>query len=407
MVSRASSLAKSKYVLVLTTRSRDFWKNSVKESKTGNFSFWVGKYHVVGLSGEANRKMFFDDHRLDFVAAAELVRLGTEFTPPIHAIHNPTFHNGRSYFQRRLLDLQKSELLVKRLPRLARDARAAFDALAKSPSNVVNPASTCHDLVVMQACRIMCCDEIADDPKRLKRCIDHLTTLRTSNDVQSAALPWVPTRAFFTRRYATYCLISLLMPIMNSRMKKGSPRKDDALQLLVDNGDSKENILQFLPSILFIASANAGYLAGAMLNVVAHHSHWQEKIYVEIKATAAKHSKNKGAPLVDQLDSIPLDAWESSFPSIDLCLKEAIRMWVAFPMLRVNLASESIPIPRTGEVIPAGAFVSYNSTDVHYKEELYPNPMKYDPERFLEGREEFKKQTFGCEYPESSHPISK
>ena len=378
----------------------------MKESKTGNFSFWVGKYHIVGLSGEANRKMFLDDHRLDFVAAAELVRSGSEYVPPIHAIHNPTFHNGRSYFQRRLLDLQKSELLVKRLPRVTRDARATFDALANSPSDVVNPASICYRLVVMQACRIVCSDDIADDPRRLKSCVDYLTTLMSSSDAESAVLPWLPHKASLKRRYATYRLSSLLAPIVNNRMKKGSPRKDDTLQTLIDNGDSKDNILRFLNSILFIATANAGYLTGAMLNIVAHHAYWQEKIYVEIKAAAAKHSKNKGAHLVDQLDSIPLDAWESSFPSLDLCYKEAIRMWVAFPMLRVNLASESIPIPRTSEVIPARAFVSHNSTDVHYNEELYPNPMKFDPERFLEGREEFKRQTFGCEYPRvvPSHP---
>ena len=354
---------------------------------------------MIGLSGEANRKMFLNEQRLDFAASTEIFRLGPEFVPPVHAIYDQSFHNGRSYFVRRLLDLQKSELLVKRLPRVTRDARAAFDALAKSPSNVVNPTSTCYRLVVVQDCRILCCDEIPDDPKQLNSCIDYLMTLRTAIDLQGSFLPWLPSKQGFRRRYATYCLNSLIAPIVHSRMKKGSPRKDDALQTLVDNGDSKEYILRFLPNQLFIASANAGYLVGAMLNIVAHHEYWQEKIFAEIKATALKHSKAKGAPLVDQLDSIPLDAWESSFPSIDLCYKEAVRMWIAFPMLRLNVASEPLPIPRTSEVIPPGAFVAYHTADVHYNEELYPNPTKYDPERFLEGREEFKRQNFGCEYP--------
>ncbi|KAM0794057.1 cytochrome P450 [Usnea florida] len=377
------------------TRKYDFYKKSVKESKTGNFSCWLGKHHMIGLSGEANRKAFLNEQRLDFAASTEIFKLGPEFVPPVHAIYDNSFHNGRSYFVRRLLDLQKSELLVKRLPRVTADARAAFDALAKSPSNVVNPTSMCYRLVVMQDCRILCCDEISDDPKLLKSCIDHLMTLRTAIDLQGSFLPWLPSKEGFRRRYATYSLNSLIAPIVHNRMKKGSPRKEDALQTLVDNGDSKEYILRFLPNQLFIASANAGYLVGAMLNIVAHHAYWQEKIFVEIKATALKHSKAKGAPLVDQLDSIPLDAWESSFPSIDLCYKEAVRMWIAFPMLRLNVASEPLPIPRTSEVIPPGAFVAYHTADVHYNEELYPNPTKYDPERFLEGREEFKRQNFG------------
>ena len=384
---------------VLITRSRDFWKNAVKESKTGNFSFWLGKYHVVGMSGEATRKIFLDDHRLDFIAGAELVGVGPDYVPPVHEIYKPTFHNGRSYFHRRLLDLQKSEQLVKRLPRVTGDARTVFEALAKSPSCVMNPSSTCYRLVLKQGCRVVGTDEISDDPKRLESCIGYMTTLMSTSDLHRAALPWLPSKSQLRRRYTVYCLTSLVAPIVNKRMKKGAPRKDDALQTLVDNGDSKENIIHFLKVIVFIVSANAGYLAGAMLNIVAHHVHWQEKIYREIKATAAAHSKNKGATLVEQLDSIPLDAWESSFPSIDICLKEAIRMWVAFPMIRKNLAPEPIAIPQTGEVIPANGFASYNSTDVHYNEELYPNPLKYDPERFLEGREEYKKQNFGCKYP--------
>ena len=371
----------------------------MKESKTGNFSFWLGKYYVVGISGEANRKLFLDDHRLDFVTGAELVRMGPDFQPPAHEIFNPNFHNGRSYFQRRLLDLQKSEQLVKRLPRVTKDARATFEALEKLPSGVINPTSTCFSLVVKQGCRIVGTDEISDDPKRLESCIGYCATFLANQDIHTVVLPWLPSKSNIRRHYTTFCLTRLLGPIVDKRMKNGALRKDEALQTLVDNGDSKENIMFFLRITLFIVSANAGYLAGAMLNIMAHHVYWQDRVYGEIKAAAATYSRNKGAPLVDQLDSLPLDAWESSLPSIDLCLKEAMRMWVAFPMIRKNLASEAIPIPRTGEVIPANGFVSYNSTDVHYNEELYPKPMKYDPERVLEGREEFKKQNFGCEYP--------
>lgn len=120
------------------------------------------------------------------------------------------------------------------------------------------------------------------------------------------------------------------------------------------------------------------------------------QIYSEIKAVAEAHSNSSKAPLVDQLDSIPLDAWETFFPSIDLCFKEAIRMWVAFPMIRLNMASQSVAIPGTDEVIPAGTFAAYNTTEVHFNPELYPDPYKYDPDRFREGREEFKKEAYGC-----------
>ncbi|KKA17947.1 Uncharacterized protein T310_8106 [Rasamsonia emersonii CBS 393.64] len=377
------------------TRKQIFWDNAVAESKTGNFSFWLGKHHVVGVSGEAARKMYLDHRDLDFVAGAALVGHGPDFVPPIHEIFHPTFHNGRSYFQRRLIDLLKSEQLAKRLPRARSDARAAFEALAKNPSGVMNPSYTCYRIVVKQCVRLVCTDEISDDPKLLERCLGYLTILQSTTSIHTVAVPWLPSLSYMKRRYGRYGLRSLVTPIVSRRMKKGTPRVDDALQVLIDNGDSKEYIINFLISILFISTANAGVLAGAMLNIMAHHPDWQEKIYGEIKAAAAAHSKNKDAPLVDQLDSIPLEAWDSSFPSLDLCFEEAIRMWVAFPMIRLNTAPDPIPIPGTDEVIPAGSFASYNTTDVHFNEELYPNPARYDPNRFREGRQEFKKQTYG------------
>ena len=385
-------------------RFRLFWRDAIRKSKTGNFSFWLGKNHVVGVSGEAARKMYLDNRSLDLIKGITLIGHGPDFingrSTVIHDIWKPTLANGRTYAQRRLLDLQKSEQLAKRLPRVTQDARDAFKAMAKNPTGVMNPAKACYKIVVTQGSRIVCADEISDNPKLLGSLLACVPTLQRTSSLHLLAFPWLSyfSIAYWKRRWGRYGLSRVVTPIVNKRMKKGAPRVDDALQTLIDYGDSKDYITNFCISMLFIAGANAGVLSGAMLNIVAHHPDWQEKIYREIKATAEAHSRNKNASLVEQLDSIPIDFWESSFPSIDLCYKEAIRMWVAFPMGRMNDTSNPIPIPGTDEVIPPGSFACYNTIDVHYNEKLYPEPMKWDPERFREGREEFKKETYGCEY---------
>ena len=373
-------------------------------SKTGNFSFWLGKNHIVGVSGEAARKMYLDSRELDLIKGIVLIGHGPDFidgrSTVIHDIWKPVGPTGRTYAQRRLLDLQKSDQLVKRLPCVTRDACAAFEEMAKNPSGVTNPAKACFGIVVTQASRIVFTDEVPDDPKLLKSLSTYVPVLLSTSSLHLLAFPWMSyfSKAYWMRRWARRGLTSIVTPIVNKRMAKGAPRVDDALQTLIDNGDSMDYIINFSISMLFIAGANAGALTGAMLNIVAHHPHWQEKMYREIKAAAEAHSRNKNAPLVEQLDSIPLEAWESSFPSIDLCYAEAIRMWVAFPMGRMNDTPNPIPIPGTNEVIPPGSFACYNTIDVHYNEELYPNHMKWDPERFREGREEFRKQAYGCEY---------
>ena len=46
------------------TARRDFWRKAIRESKTGNFSFHVGKHPVIGISGEEGRELFLNSRHL-------------------------------------------------------------------------------------------------------------------------------------------------------------------------------------------------------------------------------------------------------------------------------------------------------------------------------------------------------
>lgn len=48
------------------TKRWDFYRNSVRRSPTGHFTFHVGPHTVVGLSGEKGRKTFFENKSLGF-----------------------------------------------------------------------------------------------------------------------------------------------------------------------------------------------------------------------------------------------------------------------------------------------------------------------------------------------------
>lgn len=397
-------------IFKLTTTPRDFWRKSVARSKTGNFSFWLGKNHVVGVSGEAARKMYLEDRRLHQIKGITLIGHGPDFidgrSTVIHDIWKGTGSSGRTYAQRRLVELQRSELLAKRLPLVTRDARQAFESMAKGPSDIISPAKACFGLVTIQGTRIVGANEIAEDPKLLQSLLTYIPILQFTNTLYLLAFPWLSyfSLGYWKRRYGRWGLTRIVKPIVEKRMAPGAPRVDDALQYLIDRGDSKDYISTFLVSMLFIAGANTSVISGSMLNIVAHHPDWQERIYAEIKASAAAHCTKQAAdkPLVEQLDLLSLEGWEKMSVSLDLCYQEAIRMWVAFPMGRYNDTSEPIPIPGTNEVIPAGSFACYNTIDAHYNEKLYPEPMKWDPERWREGRKEFEAEIHGCEYSLSS-----
>lgn len=194
----------------------------MQKSETGNFSFWLGRNHVVGVSGEAARKMYLDNRDLDLIKGITLIRHGPDFingrATVVHDIWKSTLPNFRTYAHHRLLDLHKSEQLAKRLPYVTRDARAAFEALVKNPSGVTNPAKACFRIVVTQGSRIVSTDEILDNPKLLEGLLTYLPILRSTSSLHLFAFPWLSymSIAYWKRRYGRYGVTRIVTPIVNT-----------------------------------------------------------------------------------------------------------------------------------------------------------------------------------------------
>ncbi|KAG6014617.1 hypothetical protein E4U41_004799, partial [Claviceps citrina] len=217
------------------------------------------------------------------------------------------------------------------------------------------------------------------------------------------AVPWLPSVAHSRRRYYRYRLRRLFEPVVRARIEEPAAPGSDALQILLDSGVSADYIVVFLISILFISIANAGKVLGILLNLFCQHPAWQDRVLAEIAAAVAADKANKNndndkhaaASLLDRLDGLPLHLWESSFPFVDQLLREAIRMHVSFPMTRLNDSPQPIPIPGTGQVIPSQSFVAYNTNDAHLNEDMYPNPLQFDPHRFDPAREAARTESYG------------
>ncbi len=79
----------------------------------------------------------------------------------------------------------------------------------------------------------------------------------------------------------------------------------------------------------------------------------------EIANAASKYSTNDDASLPDRLAALPIEAWETEFPMLDLCLKETIRVQGQGTFQRRNVSGSDVTIG--GEVVPNGAFAVNNS----------------------------------------------
>ena len=92
-----------------------------------------------------------------------------------------------------------------------------------------------------------------------------------------------------------------------------------------------------------------------------------------------------------RLSTIPLDAWEDELPSLDLIIRETLRISRSATVFRRNIEKDM----QVGEAtIKRGDFLAYTSSDVHLNPDIYTNPMAFDPDRYGPGREEDRKETF-------------
>ena len=110
----------------------------------------------------------------------------------------------------------------------------------------------------------------------------------------------------------------------------------------------------------------------------------------ELESLVASHSHNLSSDhLHKQLASIPLQAWEEETPVLDLIIRETLRLTMTgAPSRRIIYGDLQIG----GLTVKLGDFIVYSQADAHLDPEIYPNPHKFDPERYLPGREEDRKQ---------------
>ncbi|XP_044262894.1 cytochrome P450 4C1-like [Tribolium madens] len=63
------------------------------------------------------------------------------------------------------------------------------------------------------------------------------------------------------------------------------------------------------------------------------------------------------------------------------CIKETLRLFPSVPFIS-RYASEDF-VTKTGYAIPEGTVMHIHIFDLHRNEEIYPEPLKFDPDRFL------------------------
>lgn len=116
---------------------------------------------------------------------------------------------------------------------------------------------------------------------------------------------------------------------------------------------------------------------------------WKAKAVAEVRSFITKYAQKGTDSVSEQLSQVPPQAWEDEMPVLEVCLRETIRITLTGGALRRVMPKASTPA-FNGHKLQPGSFVAYPIADVHHNPDIYPDPMRWDPNRFARGED--KKQ---------------
>ncbi|KAF8884765.1 cytochrome P450 [Gymnopilus junonius] len=228
--------------------------------------------------------------------------------------------------------------------------------------------------------RMATCQELAEDRKSIDQLMNIIPSWRRAPHLFPYSYPKA-------REKATTALFTLLFKFVKLRRQAPEP-STDAIDLLIGQGHEDQSVAG--DSLCRVTTTSV--IFSWILLRLASNPQWKHKAIEDYKTLLSHHGDLPSElPLHKRLAVIPLGAWEDQLPSVELVLKETLRLTSAGSIIRRNVQHD-ITVDRV--VVKRGDFLTYQVADAHLNPEIYSNPLEFDPERFVKGRVEDRKQAF-------------
>ncbi|KPJ08736.1 Cytochrome P450 4C1, partial [Papilio machaon] len=133
---------------------------------------------------------------------------------------------------------------------------------------------------------------------------------------------------------------------------------------LIDNAGIEEEVDTFMFEGHDTTAAALTYC----FMLIANHPDIQDKILAELNEI---YGKTNRAVTMEDLNEMRY---------LERCIKEAIRLYPPVPFISRKLNNN---VQLSNYTVPAGTLCHIHIYDLHRLESLYPNPDKFDPDRFL------------------------
>lgn len=254
------------------SRRWEFFRDAARASRTGNFSFYVGRKVVVGLTSEASRQAFFDNRHFGFAEgygglaegfsvlfgpSAEARRAAKKFEQQLAAAgddqkkREETLEkmNFSKFFNSRMVRVLRTDAMQRNLPKLIGDVRGRMKDLAGTIPNkgfkdevVMDPFDDIFVIAFQLTIRSVGCEEIAEDKEMMDKMMYWYHLVDSLTSPTAVMYRWIPTWGMFKRTIAAMRLFEIVRKIGEERLQTGK-RGEDAMQIMMDQGDDLGNIV--------------------------------------------------------------------------------------------------------------------------------------------------------------------
>ncbi|KAJ7095786.1 cytochrome P450 [Mycena belliarum] len=363
------------------SRHWDFLRSA---TKNGPVSYHLASHKCIAVPVE-NRQQFFSDSRTSF-ALAYAVMLGA--TPSMNKdfLSSMGFDitlGGRS--NKFLVALMRKERINDNLPILYSYADQCISGLSAQ----TNPFETIYATIFRLTVNTIASSSIASSPAICAALGEIFHELDQSGTPFTILFPWFMGWERIQRFYLMKKFYNIMTAAIDERRKEGR-NEDDPMQYFIDAGLSSMEITQFTLAALFAGIANTGIVAAYILCDLATHPEYLAQVREELDGFVSSFNQDESIPLSTRIQSITYEDWiaTGNLPILDRCLTETLRLRIATPLHRLNDSGKDIEIG--GILMPRDTIMTFHTSFMHHNEDFYTEPLKWDPERFSEGREEDK-----------------
>eukprot|EP00241_Pyramimonas_parkeae_P001670 CAMPEP_0114245264 /NCGR_PEP_ID=MMETSP0058-20121206/11792_1 /TAXON_ID=36894 /ORGANISM="Pyramimonas parkeae, CCMP726" /LENGTH=484 /DNA_ID=CAMNT_0001358283 /DNA_START=463 /DNA_END=1917 /DNA_ORIENTATION=+ len=313
----------------------------------------------------------------------------------VYAFNVPTFGKGVVFDVDHTVRLEQFRFFAEALKKnkmrtyvgmMVQEAEAFFERWGEEGE--VDLLEQLSDLIILTASRCLMGKEVREQLFEKVSELFHLLDLGMLPI--SVMFPYLPIKAHRNRDYGRKELSKIFSKIINNRRASGET-ETDVLQAFIDarykngKGLTDDEITGMLIAVLFAGQHTSSITSTwSGLYMLAYKSMVWPQALDEQRAVIAKHGDELNFDILSEMDHL------------HCCVKEALRLHPPLIMLMRYCHKEFNVTTKEGVeyTIPKGDIVATSPSFAHRLEHVFKDANKYDPFRYMEGREEDKAQPF-------------